>query len=81
MGKLKMGNSGKLEKFWEKCDRKRRRKKKVNLELSLRELKILKFLKIGEFFQPARFIPSCTLIRQSTNLTLHRAYRLEFKLA
>ena len=39
MGKLKIENSGKLEKFWEKGDRKRRRKKKVNLELSLRELK------------------------------------------
>ena len=23
-----MGNSGKLEKFWEKCDRKRRKKSK-----------------------------------------------------
>ena len=34
-----MGNSGKLEKFWEKCDRKRKKEKKANLELSLRELK------------------------------------------
>ena len=34
-----MGNLGKLENFWEKCDRKRKEKKKANLELSLRELK------------------------------------------